>query len=311
MQNAYVGLLSLGRSEQMLGRSVAYVSEKLGRFLKKGDRVLICFPAGETGGIGWVMTRGVERCGAVPVLWGPDYRWKGLLQQAFYSRAIAIIAPPRIILGLAKLKRHNGTPIYIRHAVTAGSVCPDWMIDGIAKGLDCQTWGSFGLEDSCVAAGFSCGKSQGVHIWEEEYGVEVLDPQGRVLPAGQTGEVVLYSKSDLRLRCALGLTGRLEMEPCPCGEKTPCLTDIHPGRTVDEELYRLENQLQQWTSVLDCRVQRSAYGLELELVVFAGEKLPVLPPAARLTIKPWDPKHHEPFSYEEKVKNTDFFPDSH
>lgn len=302
-QPEYREMVAQSVSEEAWERTVQYLSDHLGAFLKKEDRVLICFPDHSDGGIGRLMEQAARRCGAVPVIWGPDHRWKSLLQQAFYSRAKVVIGPPLIVLGLTKLKRHNAIPLYIRHVVTAGYPCLDWMIDGIRDGLDCSTWGSFGIGTTGVVAGFSCGKSRGVHLREDEYGVDILGPDGDVLPDGEVGEMVLYPKRDPRLRYCLGENGRIETAPCKCGRTSPRLMDMCPGKTEAPDLAELGQHLQSWTSVLDCRLNKGEYGLELEMVVFAGEKLPKLPTAAKQVIRPWDPKHDEPFWYVPSVKN--------
>ena len=87
--------------------------------------------------------------------------------------------------------------------------------------------------------------------------------------------------------------------------------DMYPGKTKDDDLTELGQYLHSWTSVLDCRLKKGEYGLELELVVFPGEKLPKLPSAAKQVIRPWNPKHDEPFSYVPAVKNGIFSAESH
>lgn len=304
VQFAYRQMRALAASDGALERSIGYLSENLGGFLKKGERVLICFPGQEKGSLGWLMERAVLRCGGAPVIWGPDYRWKTLLQQAFYSRATTILAPPLIVLGLSKLKKYTGLPVYIRRVVTAGYPCLDWMIDGIIRGLDCQTWGSFGIGDTGVVAGFSCGQSRGVHLRDDEYGVDIVDEKGNVLPEGEVGEMVLYPKAQPELRYPMGENARLDTSPCTCGCASPRLMDLHPGKTENTDLADLGQQLQSWTSVLDCRLEKGQYGLELEMVVFAGEKLPRLPAMAKQVIRPWDPKQDEPFRYVPVEKNS-------
>lgn len=311
VQSAYGEMLALGMSDAALERSAAYLSENLGAFLKKGERVLICFPNREKGSLGWLMEQAVSRCGAVPVVWGPDYRWKTLMQQAFYSRSTTMIAPPLIVLGLAKLKKHSGLPLYIRKVVTAGYPCLDWMIDGIIKGLDCQTWGCFGVGTSGVVAGFSCGRSRGVHLRSSEYGVDIVDGEGTPLPDGEMGEIVLYPKAQPELRYPMGEIGRINVEPCDCGCGAPRLMDMVPGDAEDPDLAALGQHLQSWTSVLDCRLNKGEYGLEMELVVFPGEKLPKLPSAAKLVIRPWDPKHDEPFWYVPMAKKSGSTAENH
>lgn len=304
-------MLALAAEPAAQARTIDYLARHLGAFVKRGDKVLICFQGESQDSLGWLMSQAVLRCGGVPVIWGPDYRWKTLLQQAFYSHAKVIIGPPLVILGLTKLKKYNGIPLYIRHVVTAGYPCQDWMIDGIVNGLDCSSWGSFGIGETGVVAGFSCGKSRGVHLRDSDYGVDIVDADGNALPAGETGEMVLYSKSDLQLRRHMGESARLETSPCPCGCTSPRLMGMHSSRVPDPELGELSQYLYSWTSVLDCRLRKSDCGLELEMIVFAGEKLPKLPSAAKQIIRPWDPKHDEPFSYFPILKNAENSGESH
>ena len=108
-----------------------------------------------------------------------DLLWKTLLRQAFVNKVTAIIGPPLILLGLMKLKRYNETPLFVRKVIVAGYPAPEWMIDGLVQGFDCEVGGCFGLEHSGIVAGFACGKSWGVHLWEDMYGVDIVDEKGK------------------------------------------------------------------------------------------------------------------------------------
>ena len=285
--------------------TTVYLADHLKPLVKREDRVLICFSNETVGGLGWLMEQAVLRCEGVPVIWGPDYRWKTVLQQAFFSHASVLIAPPLIALGLSKLKKHTGLPLYIRHAVTAGYPCLDWMIEGIQNGLDCKGSGCFGFGETGIIAGFSCDDSPGVHLREDTYGVLLRDPQGNPVPEGESGIIEIYRKDQPQLRISLEEWGRLVRENCPCGNAAPRMIDMRPGPKVDQDLAELGQYLHSWTSILDCRMKKTEYGLELELMVFPGEKLPKLPSAAKLVIRPWDPKHDTPFYYAPTVKKWD------
>lgn len=302
---AYWKIAEMGMETNARERTVEYLAEHLGRFLRKREPVLICFLEEGERSLSAVMQEAVARCGAVPVVWEKDHRWKNLLQQAFFSKASAIIGAPLIVLGLAKLKRHSGTPLYIRRVVTAGYPCPDWMIDGIVKGLDCEMGGCFTLGESGVVSGFACGHSWGVHIREEEYGVDIVGEDGALLPEGELGEMVLYPKALPRLRYPMGENARLTRARCKCGSDAPRLLDMQTGRVEETDLALLGQHLQSWTSVLDCRLTKGESGLEIEIICFAGEKLPKLPTAAKLIIRPWNPKSDEPFWYVPTLKNAE------
>ena len=290
-------MIEMSQKPEEQEKTVRYLQQKISRFVKQGDKVLISFPDHSPGSLSDLYSRAVKACGAVPVIWGPDKRWKTLLQQAFFSRANTVIGLPFVILGLAKLKKHSGLPIYLRNVVTAGYPCLDWMIDGIQKGLDCTGWGSFSITTTSVVAGFSCDDSSGVHLRDDCFGIDIVDASGNVLPEGSFGDMVLYPLADPTLRYSMGERGRLEHKPCTCGCASPRVMDLYPGKNDDPELVDLGQYLHSWTSVLDCNLVRGSYGLEIELVVFTGEKLPKLPSAAKQVIRPWDPKHDKPFFY--------------
>ena len=304
-------MMALAESGLESEKTVQYLYDHFRTFIKCGDTVLICFSNVRKGGLGWLMEQAVQRCGAAPLIWGPDYRWKTVLQQAFYNRATVIIAPPLIVLGLSKLKKHTGLPIYIRHVVTAGYPCLDWMIEGIAKGLDCNCRGIFSFGETGIVAGASCDHSSGVHIRQDAYDVQIVDSEGNLMPDGELGEMVINPKSDPKLRLTMGEYARRITDICACGSETPRLQDLQPGREVDADIYELGQKIHSWTSVLDCAVKRGPYGLEMELVVFVGEKLPKLPSAAKQIIRPWNPNEDTPYFYAPTVKKVDFSTESH
>ena len=70
----------------------------------------------------------------------------------------------------------------------------------------------------------------------------------------------------------------------------------------EEPLSALWQELSGWNSVLDCRVSRESGGLNLELVVFPGLRLPKLPSCARLTVRNWNSQEDHPFLMEKTLK---------
>lgn len=300
-RNDYYEFVENSRTPEAAEKTVAYLTEHLSKFLRQGERVLICFPFREKGSLSDLFEQAVVRCQAIPVVWS-DRLWKTLLRQAFINKVTAIIGPPLILLGLMKLKHHNETPLFIRRVITAGYPCPDWMVDGLVKGFDCEVGGCFGLEHSGIVAGFACGHSWGVHLWSEMYGVEIVDENGKAVPEGMQGQIVLYSRKNPKLRLPIGDTAVLTTEDCKCGSKTPRLINMCYGGLGDSDLDALAQHLMSWTSILDCHVKKGDLGLELEIVCFQGEKLPQLPTAARLVIRHWDAQTDTPLLHASSLK---------
>lgn len=301
--DAYWKLVNFCRQPQMQNDTIEYLVEHLRNFVNKQERVLLCFHEYEPGNISWLMEQAVLRCGAIPVLWGPDHRWNTLLRQAFHSRATMIIGPPLVLLGLAKLRKHTNTPLYFRKAITAAYPCHDWTIEGIVTGLDCEAGGCFANREDGIVAGFACGHSWGVHLRSNVFGIEIVDDNGEPLPEGEIGQMVLYPHADPTLRYNIGDRARFSTEPCSCGSSTPRLLDIYVSQYDEPSIVELGQEMHKWTSILDCRIERSEAGVEIEIVCFPGEKLPKLPSAAKMTVRPYNPKTDEPFQYRHLTGN--------
>ena len=218
------------------------------------------------------------------------------------SRATVIIGPPLVVLSLSKLAKATATPLNIRHVITAGYPCLDWMVDGIVRGLDCRTWGCFGPGTGPIVSGFSCGASLGVHIRDDVFDFQMQDPDGNSVEDGVSGRITVASRRDPKLRMLMRDHARILRSPCSCGLTAPRLVDIHPSQRFQHDVLSLYQQLHTWTSILDCRVVKGECGLELELVVFPGEKLPKLPTCAKQIVRAWVPDRDTPLDLSPNLK---------
>ena len=284
---------------EQLEASVVYMTEKIGKFLKKRERVLICLP-GSFGSVGWVIGQAVERCEGVPTFLGADRRWKTMIRTAFASRCGTIVAEPLVLLGLSKLAKAMGIPLFIRNAILAGYPCMPWIREGIQRGLDCRTYGCF--DPGGVVAGFISHGERTLWLRSELFDAWTLDRQGKRLPDGEVGEVVVSLAGDPEANVSIQFLGRIRHE----GDSIS-LTEMALGWDVEPDIAHLSGHLHRWTSILDCRVTRGDYGLEMEIVTFPGEKLPKLPSCAKQVVRPWEPESEIPFS----LLYGDFMPVSH
>lgn len=103
----------------------------------------------------------------------------------------------------------------------------------IARAFGCPVANGYGGRD----AGFIAHEcpAGGMHITAEDVIVEILDAQGRPLPPGQAGQIVvthLATRDFPFIRYATGDIGAIGEGPCPCGRTLPLLTHIE-GRSTD------------------------------------------------------------------------------
>lgn len=289
-------ILALSAQKQEIEDSVAYLAANLAPIVKEGEATLVCFPRETEDDFGSIAEKAILRCGSQPVFWEKDLRWRELLRIALLSKASAIIGPPLVILGLSKLAIHEGLPTSLYNAVLTGYPCLDWMTDGIEKGLDCRTWGIFGMKATSVVSGFSCRYGRGIHIRDDKYGIDIVDASGNPVPLGQSGHIFLHHNLLPEVRCQTNAMGRIQPTSCKCGNPSVKLVDIDTEKTDSAVIRDIAEELLSWNSILECRAEKTKSGLELEIVCFKGEQLPKFPSCAKLVLRSWNPETDIPIS---------------
>lgn len=304
MTDGYQRLYELETTPEALEETCKYLASQIQPFLQILEPVLICFPDEGPASIGGMFRRAVEMCGAMAIVWGPDFRWKELLRIAFDSHANTVIAHPLVALGLLKLANATATPLYIYDLVFGGYPYSRWMVDGVKKGLDCRVWGCYAAKCGPVIIGFTCDKEAGIHIRNDVFDLQILDDQGNTGLYQQKGMIRFVSRKDPTVFYEPGESAIMHYQPCSCGCDAPRFAEL----TLYSDqltLNQLEEKLLSWSSVLDYRASLTDSGIDLELVVFPGEKLPKLPTCAKLTVRNWDPEQDIPFFIEDTyLKNS-------
>jgi len=100
-----------------------------------------------------------------------------------------------------------------------------------------RAFNSYGLSEMCgPGVAFECPEQTGLHLWEDHYYPEIVDPaSGEPLPAGEFGELVLTSlqrEAMPLIRYRTGDLTRLLPGRCPCG-RTHRRIDRITGRSDD------------------------------------------------------------------------------
>lgn len=294
-ENEYKRFFQMETTPEALAASAAYLAQKLGAFVRKREPVLICFPKMGPDSLGAVFENAILALDAVPIFWGPDFRWKELLRIAFDSHSQTIIAHPLIVMGLMKIAKATQTPLYIHNVVLGGYPYAQWMTEDLKKGLDAKIWGFYSVRSSPVILGFTCDQQAGIHVREEVVHAMLVEQSGAGAASAKRGKLLFASQKDPQLVLDPHETAILHYQPCSCGSDTPRIVDTmscdfsHPSRDF------FEKRLLDWSSILDYRLRVTEYGTDLEIVIFPGELLPKLPSSAKLTLRPWNPEKDVPF----------------
>ncbi len=150
---------------------------------------------------------------------------------------------PKMLFGypsaLSHIARHANAKgvrmddLGIRVAFTTSERLYDEQRQQIATTFACRVANGYGGRDSGFIA-HEC-PSGGMHITAEDLIVEIIDSEGKVLPPGQSGEIVithLATKDFPFIRYRTGDIGILDENVCSCGRGLPLLKEIQ-GRTTD------------------------------------------------------------------------------
>ncbi|HXL02218.1 MAG TPA: phenylacetate--CoA ligase, partial [Candidatus Atribacteria bacterium] len=196
-----------------------------------------------TGGLG--MHYGAERLGAltIPIGAGNSKRQIWFLK-FFKSTAIHII--PSYALLLAQLIKAEGLDPHqdfnIRIMLLGAEPHSEETRLRIEEIYGAKAYNSYGLSEvNGPGVAFECVFQEGMHLWEDYYILEILNPQTlSPTPLGEVGEIVLttiYRDATPLIRYRTGDLAFLLEEPCPCGRTHQRISRIQ-GRTDDMFIFR-------------------------------------------------------------------------
>ena len=196
-----------------------------------------------TGGFGFHY--GAERIGAmvVPIGAGRTSLQLQLMRDLGATVLAAISTYPLRLLEVARAERFDLGSLRLRVALLGSEMWSDDLRGLIERELGLITFDIIGMtETGGPGLGIDCPARAGIHVWEDHYFCEIVDPAtGRPRADGEPGELVVSTLTReglplIRYRTH-DLTRVLGREPCACGRTHLRLDRLH-GRTDDMVIFR-------------------------------------------------------------------------
>ena len=196
-----------------------------------------------TGGFGFHY--GAERIGAmvVPIGAGRTSLQLQLMRDLGTTVLAAISTYPLRILEVAREERFDLGSLKLRVAILGSEMWSDDLRRLIERELSLTTFDIIGMtETGGPGLGIDCAAREGIHVWEDHYFCEVVDPAtGRPRADGEEGELVVSTLTReglplIRYRTH-DLTRVVSRAPCACGRTHLRLDRLH-GRTDDMVIFR-------------------------------------------------------------------------
>lgn len=190
-----------------------------------------------TGGL--FLHYGAEKlgCYVIPVSSGNTLRQLKFISD--FKTTVAHITPSYALHLLDELKKNNIDPadLSLERAVFGAEPYSDYTKSRLEKELDIKAFDCYGLSEmNGPAVAFQCQNRDGLHLWEDYYIAEIINPDtGKEVPEGQDGELVLtiltrdampvlrYRTKDLVFKYK---------DKCPCGRTHMRISRIK-GRSDD------------------------------------------------------------------------------
>jgi phenylacetate-CoA ligase len=190
-----------------------------------------------TGGLGF--HQGAERIGAtvVPASGGATARQAMLLRDL---GGHVLTSTPSYALVIAQAVRDAGlapSDLELELGLFGGEPSTKEMRVQIERELGLQAVELYGLSEMCgpgVAAECLAARA-GLHVQEDHFLFEVVDPEGDVVGEGEEGELVfttLAKEAQPLIRYRTGDVGSVTHEPCECGRTMARIRALH-GRRDD------------------------------------------------------------------------------
>jgi len=160
------------------------------------------------------------------------------LMQDFKVRALMGVVSYGIRIQ-EELEKQNSDLPDLKIGIFGAETFSDKMRERIENGLGIEAFDIYGMTETggVGTTGMDCQAHNGIHVWEDQYICEVVDPiTGKAVPDGEHGEVVFTSLNRqaipiIRFRTG-DLTRVMTRNKCACG-RTSLRLDRITGRRDD------------------------------------------------------------------------------
>ena len=217
-----------------------YVAAGVGR----GDVIQLTPSFGlYTGGFGFHY--GAERIGAMVIPTGAGRTALQLrLMRDLKATVVAAIATyPLRLVEVAREEKLDLASLSLRVGIFGSEVWSDELRRRIERELAIRSFDIIGMtETGGPGMGIDCAARAGIHVWEDHYHPEIVDPAtGAVVPDGTEGELVVSTLTRVGLPLVRyrthDLTRVLSRAKCDCG-RTALRLDRLRGRTDDMVIFK-------------------------------------------------------------------------
>ena len=253
-------------------RTVQLFMAGLGELIFPGSVTLIGFPFSGPYGLGELIAEAVTRLRARPLKAGEGLRYGELNALMEREKPDTFVGMPVQLLSLLRVCGRGS----LQRALVSGDACPTSVIEGCEAILGSKLFPHYGSREMALGGAICCPAHEGMHLRENHVIAEIVDEDGRPLPPGEWGELVITTigmEAMPLLRYRTGDHTRVIPGHCQCGSEVLRLDTI---RRIDgdEKLAALDEMLFSLPFVADFRAERRDGRLHLLILTCGDGELP-------------------------------------
>ena len=269
----------------------------LGELIFPGSVTMVCFPFSGPHGLGELIAEAIGRLGARPLRLGVGLSYGEYAAVLENERPDTFVGMPVQLLSLLRVCGRGS----LQRALISGDACPDAVLRGCEEILQSRLFPHYGSREMALGGAICCQAHAGMHLRENHVIAEIVDEQGRPLPPGETGELVITTvgmEAMPLIRYRTGDYTRVIPGRCPCGSEVLRLDTVSREETA--ELAALDEGLFSLPFVADYRAERREGKLHLQILTCGEGRLPVLD--AETEVRPARPEDRSLYAGKRKVE---------
>ena len=269
----------------------------LGELIFPGSVTMICFPFSGPHGLGELIAEAIERLGARPLRLGAGLTYGEFAAVLEKERPDTFVGMPVQLLSLLRVCGRGS----LRRALVSGDACPDAVLKGCEAILQSRLFPHYGSREMALGGAICCSAHAGMHLRENHVIAEIADAEGRPLPPGETGELVITTigmEAMPLIRYRTGDYTRVIPGRCPCGSEVLRLDTVRRKETA--EMAALDETLFSLPFVADYRAERREGRLHIRILTCGEGTLPALD--AKIETRPARPDDRSLYAGKRKVE---------
>ncbi len=270
----------------------------LGEMVFPGSVTMICFPFSGPHGLGELIAEAIEGLGAKPLKLGAGLSYGEMERVLRDERPDTFVGMPVQLLSMLRVCGRGS----LKRALVSGDACPDAVIREAEKLLGSRLFPHYGSREMALGGAICCPAHAGMHLRENHVIAEIVDDDGKVLPDGETGELVITTigmEAMPLIRYRTGDHTRFLPEPCPCGSVVKRLDSLlRLGEAA--QIAELDEKLFALPFVADYRAERREGKLHLEVLTCGEGTFPDL--GAEIAARPVRPEDRSLYGGKRRIE---------